>query len=97
MYFLVRGISDYRSPKLPYSVERAFGVLLEPDGEINSDTLSRVIDHSIPDSNIDRVTEILDHEVVADGSEALRLVLDGLRQRLEHPSVVGETILLRGD
>jgi hypothetical protein len=55
-----------------------------PVREITKDTLDRIV-ASDKDSNEGVVGAIYQCDVVADGKEVLRLVLEGLKRRILHP------------
>jgi hypothetical protein len=97
MHLCLADIPDSSSPKLPESVERPLGRLLESDGMVTLESLSAISDRADSDSNRDGVLEIFECEVVADGSEALRIILDGLRARLLNPITENERLVIRGD
>jgi hypothetical protein len=95
MHFCVDGIAGFRSPQIPKSIETGLRGLLQSDGIINSESLARILDPK--DSNLDVVAEVQGYEVVADGSVALKAVIDGLKRRLAKPVATGEKIRLVGE
>jgi hypothetical protein len=84
------------SPALPASVDRAFQPLLsaEPPGRVVDDRLSKLSIDQPSDSNETEIAEVDACAVVADGTEALRIVIDGLRRRLAHPLEPSESLVL---
>jgi hypothetical protein len=95
MHFCVDRIAGFRSPQVPKSVETGLRGLLKSDGTVSEEALSNIKDPE--DSNFDVVEEVQGYEVVADGSVALRAVIEGLRRRLAKPVAAGETIRLVGE
>ena len=99
MYFCVDGMDDFKSPSLPKSVERALRSLLQSEGVVSVETLAELPEpkDSNLDSNLDVIAETLGHEVVADGSIALQVVIEGLKRRLNTVITPNEKIRLVGD
>lgn len=95
MHFGIDGRPGFKSPPLPRSVERALRNLIQSDGSVSVEALSELTPPQ--DSNLDVVTETLGHEVVADGSIALQVVIEGLKRRLSTVIEPNETIRLVGD
>jgi hypothetical protein len=96
MHFCVDEIPGFKSPSLPKSVERALRGLLQSDGVVTAEALSGLSPEQ-EDSNLDVVAETLGHEVIADGSIALQVVIEGLKRRLNSVIEVNEKIRLVGD
>jgi len=80
---------------MPKSVETGLRALLRSDGIVSEEALSLI--ETAEDSNLDVMEEVQGYEVVADGSVALRAVVEGLRRRLAKPVAAGETIWLAGE
>jgi len=92
MHFCVDGIPEFKSSPLPKSVERGLRSLLQSGGIVSPEGISDV---SPPqDSNLDAVGETLDHDVIADGSIALQVVIEGLKRRLSTTIAPNEKILI---
>jgi len=94
MHFCVDEIAGFKSSQLPRSVETSLRSLLQSDGVVTLEELSRI--PAPEDSNLDQVGEIHGYEVVADGSIALRVVIEGLKRRLASPIAANEKIRLVG-
>lgn len=83
---------------LPQSVERELRDLLRQDrGELTEDLITRFEQELASrdpnrDSNEDGVGELSGCAIVADGAVILRVILQGLRQRLRGPVSPGETL-----
>jgi hypothetical protein len=96
MHFCVTEIDNFRSPKLPKCVETHLRSLLQADDKtVTQEALNKV--PKPEDSNLDVVEEILGVEVIVDGSVALQVTLDGLKQRLNTTVLPNERIILVGD
>jgi len=91
MHFRIKEL-EFRSPGVPASVETALRGLTEIGITLEGLTL---VEEPL-DSNIDVIEESYGCEVVADGSEAIRVVKEGLRRRLGNPIAKDERILLAG-
>ena len=94
MHFCVDGIAGFKSPQLPPSVETGLRGLLQSDGIVTPEELSKIPPPE--DSNLDVVAEVQGYDVVADGSIALRVVIEGLKRRLASPIAPNEKIKLVG-
>lgn len=93
--------------ELPVSVERVLRRLLqqpEPErGRFTHESLAQV-EREIateqrdarPDSNEDDIGNVGECAIVVDGDAARRVVLEGLRRRIDHPIEDGEKILFTG-
>ena len=87
------------SPVLPQNVDRAFQPLVSGDaaGRIDKAGLSSLPATDTTDSNETAIREYDGYTVVADGTDALRLVIDGLQRRLVHRIEPDEQLILVGD
>ena len=87
------------SPALPTSVDRAFQPLVSGDaaGKIDKAGLASLPAPDTTDSNETEIREDDGYTVVADGTDALRLVVDGLQRRLAHRIEPDERLVLAGD
>jgi hypothetical protein len=65
-------------------------------GAISVGSLALVVDPANGDPNEDTVGHDTPCDIVADGSDALKAVLEGLRLRLANPVVPNETLSLEG-
>ena len=88
---------ELRGETLPESVSTALRHFLQQDppkeGVLALEGLTG-LDVNVPDGNNDVVQRLLGIEVVADGSQALAIVRDGLLRRLQTPVVHGEELRL---
>lgn len=99
----VEGEHRYQSAELPVCVETRFAQLLKQDpplhGLVTTEGLDR-IEKSIvtSDSNECVIGEAGSGgtEIVVDGGEALKVVLQGLRRRLQHPLAESEKLRISG-
>jgi hypothetical protein len=99
MHFEVDGIPEFKSLALPKSVERALRPLFQSDSIVTLEALSNLspLLSNNSDSNLDVVAEALGHDIVADGSIAVQVVIAGLKRRLAAATNSSETIRLVGE
>lgn len=82
-------LPDVKAPDLPDSVATT---LRKVEGPLSAENLANLEDPE--DSNLDTVGEYGGCDIVADGTAAVRVIVDGLSRRLQHPVIAGETLRL---
>jgi hypothetical protein len=90
----------YTSQALPSSVETAWRPL-QTDDCLTQRSLSAALkafesSDARLDSNIDIADVLFGNDIIADGSDIVRVVFDGLTRRLDHPVFPDEKVYLIG-